>query len=199
VKSFTQFIGSIFSKKSPAPVHPSYQKREFGTEDAVAEYKDESMPLNHYLHSKHNDPSIHNEKMQKWHDLLKSHIATQTLDKDHTLYSGIRFHPHEKMSEDGSIKLHLPAFTSTSRHLPTAAQFSGIHKETNTRNILAIKAPAGSHALHMGDHEEEDEHVLAAGSRLHINPEPTVHPKPDKHGRQVNIWHAELVHDGIDK
>lgn len=110
---------------------------------------------------------------------------------DMHVYSGIRFDPQSKIvSENGQHHLHLPAFTSTSLDPITAKVFSG-------GDIVKIHVPKGSHGYYApgitGKPDSEHEFIIPRGAKLRVHPEPT----EDAQGGKYKIWHAKLVHDGI--
>lgn len=127
----------------------------------------------------------------------------QTTPRDMHLYSGIGFDPRKithGQTDNGMMKVHLPAYTSTSIYPSVASSFT----ETN---MVKIHVPKGSHGvyIHPGNslgttNTHGKEFVLPRGSKLHIHPEPTQHYRKGQFAssnEHLLIWHAKLVHDGV--
>ncbi len=109
--------------------------------------------------------------------------------KELTLYSGVRFHPEEKI--DATRQLHLPAYTSSSLSPKVAHAFSLRGDEGNNHHILRIHWPRESNGAYIAPHSthmSEYEHLLPRGLTLHVHPEPFRFRDNNYH---IHIWDAE--------
>lgn len=152
-------------------------------------------------------------------DQISKLISHHQTPEDLHVYSGVGYSPadyHDKNSS-GPIKVHLPAFTSTSIHPLSSLEFvhgTGITKEGQPAgHVIKIHVPEGSHGMYtspISEYPNEKELLLHRNAKLHIDPTPTkmtwgrwARPPGKEDGdleiipHTLHIWHAKLVHDGI--
>lgn len=163
-------------------------------------------------------PEVH-KLISDLHNVTTKHTTTE----DMHVYSGTSFHPDRYKNDDNSsIKVHMPTFTSTSLDPTIGQAFSRPDKahhglETNDgkpdyywrvselpRHVLKIHVPAGSHGVYVGSmaaqkYRNEKEFLLPKDSKIHIDPTPTEIKSigPFQHPVTHYVWHAKLVHDGV--
>jgi len=139
---------------------------------------------------------------------LDSALSKQSTKHDTVVYTGIPYSPVKHFhSPNRGVKVHLPAFTSTSSDKVVAYGFSkhsndpfdedhGVtHDENNgSRHILKIHMPKGTHAMSMVDHAfipEEHEVLLHRGYNIGIHPKPEYDKELGAH-----VWTAKILsHD----
>jgi hypothetical protein len=177
----------------------------------VKKYTAQSYDLNKSLIDKHNDPSdawhaADHDRMHGAHQSgLDKALANHKTPKDMHVYTGTAINP-ERFHEKGAdhIKLHLPAYTSTSIERPIAESFAkkddastGDHEFKNHHHMLRIHVPEGSQGVYAGKHShypEEKEFTLPRDTKLHVNPRPTTY-HPTSSNRPIAIWHATIHKD----
>jgi hypothetical protein len=139
-------------------------------------------------------------------------LANHKLPEQIVVYTGLKQSPAEAWETYGAdvskpIRLHLPAYTSTTTNFKIAlmhvdedpAQVSrSRHKPRNKDaptdewglQILMITLPAGIPAASVkkiSDYENENEILLPRGMDVEINPSPTVLKNGDY------VWHAQVL------
>lgn len=149
---------------------------------------------------KDRDPSIAEDIVD-----LDNALHKHRTPHDMHVYSGIEFNPKRlghQGDQSGIYKVHLPAYTSASLH-PKIAEYFGKRHDSNDGaiNIVKIHVPKGSRGAyidHISLNQGEREFVLPRGSKLHIHPEPTVTMTKGSFPDKLHVWHAKLVHDGVE-
>ena len=136
------------------------------------------------------------------HKLLREAISQNKTPMDLTVHTGVKKSPeHHENPDSDHIKVHLPAFTSTSLDFHTAKGFSkgdedSKHKRGTEpyKHVVSIKVPKGSHAAYLQGKSMMNEHelLLHPGAKIHIHKTPNI-----DHERRTVQWKAHLVHDGI--
>ncbi len=147
-------------------------------------------------------------KISKQAKLISSAIKKNTTSHDIFVHTGLKFNPTQyQIDKKTSIRLHFPAFLSTSL-IPNVTKDFTIKTETGIKNIpyehhiLTIKVPKGSHALYINhasdnyNNEHEKEVLLHHGAKIEINPNPKVHHDTILAQKTYN-WQGKLVHDGV--
>lgn len=200
------------SKKEEEEIH----KRESTSHHpALDKYTSDSSHLNGSLHKHYRKGEI-GQLAKKHAQNLDNHLNKQKTKEDTHVFTGLPHSPHEmwnqsKTHHSESVKVHLPAYTSTSTNIAQANQFAmrskgpdhSKHEPLNTnapkkistvqRHIMKIHVPKGTHAASIRDHSKyRDEHeiLLHRGHHLEIHPRPTVHPDG------THVWHARIIgHD----
>jgi hypothetical protein len=126
-------------------------------------------------------------------------LAKFKLSKPGTVYSGIPEsieQAYKKYQADRSkpIRLHLPAYTSTSTSLSVAASFAKVSGTTYSgRHILMIELPIGTPAVSVESvsyHKLEKEVLLPRGMNIEVQPTPSI---IKKHDNRVYIWKAKAL------
>lgn len=113
-------------------------------------------------------------------------------------YSGIGWHPNNKMDEKGEI--YLPAYTSTTTSKSTAFNFAraNSHQKNNPMHILRIQNKAGDPGFYTKDdpvvthYEGEREYIIPRNTKIRINKNPTTFVD-SKTGLPVHVWDAERI------
>lgn len=147
--------------------------------------------VNHDLVNAHH----HGKNVPAKHAEAIKHLDSATsrrIGKEVHLYSGIGFNPRETMDAEGH--LHLPSYTSTTHHAPTALNFArplGTKGDSHVLHIHAQPSDKGVNVENITDNEEEHETVLPRNTRLKIHPVPTVYRHE---GGTVSVWHAHIIH-----
>jgi len=130
---------------------------------------------------------------------LDAILAKFKLSKPGTVYSGIPEsieQAYEKYQADRSkpIRLHLPAYTSTSTSLSVAIRFAKVSGTTYLgKHILMIELPIGTPAVSikaLSFHKSESEVLLPRGMNIEVHPTPSIIPKK---GGNVYIWKAKAL------
>lgn len=183
----------------------------------IREYTDDSAELNHYmLHKSGVSTEIKDvlpedqATLTRWSDDLNQSLTKHRTPHDLHVYSGVSYNPASIGENHGKIiKVHLPAFTSTSIHPHTAIYFGSPERpegsnDPYTYHMIKIHVPAGSrgsYVAHKSYTADEREFILPKDAKLHIHPEPTSFTHRFRRwGNDVTtkIWHAKLVHDGTE-
>lgn len=207
---------SILSAKSSEEKEAHLEKHyKIDKEDKkpISNYSLQSYDLNQSLIHKHLHPDDHWHAAdhERMHGPLVS-AMDKTLSKHKTpedmhVYTGAGFSP-ERFKEkdhkpDQHIKVHLPAYTSTSLHQSQAEVFAKKdpveHKGeySDHQHMLKIHVPKGSGGLYLGSRSQfpqEKEFVLPRDSKVHVHPKPDIHQPLGVGKKPIAIWHAHLVH-----
>lgn len=181
----------------------------------ITDYTDDSGQINtslidHYKKSKENPEAKLSPTRQAQVDKLREGVTMHRTPEDLHVYSGVGFSPREyaEPGQSGPIKVHLPAFTSTSLMPNVAEKFSHYtakYPDPHSKygkpvaTIIKIHVPQGSAGAFIADHShhhDEREFLIPNGAQLHIHPEPTIEA-PNTASHEYHIWHAKLVHDGV--
>lgn len=179
---------------------------------ALHKYSVKSSSLNEFLHKKHLgigvqsfDDMANNTHIKK---LDKAMHHAKPAPEDYHTYSGIRFNPEDLINdqnrgkgrkgaelrgeEPDHIKVHFPAYTSTTISPHRAQSFSRPDSE-GYHHIIKFKIPKGSkHGTHIAgisNFPTEMETLLNRGKNARIHKIPEVKESP---AGKVKIWHAEL-------
>lgn len=137
-------------------------------------------------------------------------IKANKMHKGITVHTGLSSNPTKYFDKGKtSTTVRMPAFTSTSLSKEVADSFA--HQKYDDKNnshkhILSIKIPRGKHAAfvdHISRHSGEHEVILHHGAHIKIHHEPykTITHTDDYDGSKhhTHFYHAELVHDGVQK
>lgn len=175
-------------------------------------YTKDSKDINQHLHRQHIGFNMGGfaemEAKKKVAALDKAFENVKESPEDYHTYSGIRFNPedlikHQKKSpgrvgaelkseEDDHIKVHFPAYTSTSLS-PHRAQSFSRKDEDGYHHIIKFRIPKGSkHAAHISgisNFNTEQESLLNRSRNAKIHKEPEITHSP---AGKVKIWHAEI-------
>jgi hypothetical protein len=194
-----------------------YHSDEKGWSDLthVQDYTGGSLDTNDYLHrqyrnkAKAKELTTHQAKIQALDRMLANHKLPQQI----VVYTGLRQSPAEAWETYGAdvtkpIRLHLPAYTSTTTKLKVALSHAGegeIAQVSRARHqprnkdapedewgtqILMMTLPAGLPAASVkkiSEFPEENEILLPRGIDIEINPSPTVLKDGDY------VWHATVL------
>lgn len=166
------------------------------------------------IHNSHTSNNIdklleHDKKTIK---SIDEHLNKHTIKKDIHVFTGLPHSPvhafrQQNAKKGESIKVHLPAYTSTTTDYHTAVGFANQdktdvkhHSPINTdapkiinkeaKHILKLHLPKGTKGgsvRHISSHADEDEILLHRGHNIEIHPHPTV----DKNG--AHVWHARII------
>lgn len=112
--------------------------------------------------------------------MLDDAMYNHPLKKDMTLYHGTIQSPsviweQSKTSKNKPVRLHMPAYTSTSTDIDQAQDFAKMYK--GYKNILVIHAPAGTPGISLrafSKYPVENEVLLARDIELEVQPNPKV-------------------------
>ena len=190
----------------------------------IGDYTSDSYNLNDYLHrhyrkAAHTVPKNDEKFYKKQVQSLDRALTLQKLKKPLTVYTAVPESPANAWAVYGAdvrrpIRLHLPAYTSTTTSLKVAVQFaenslptdSVDHRRHPPRNIkkgvgdngnqiIMLTIPAGTPASsvkNVSDIPEENEVLLPRGMNIEVNPRPTMLKNGDY------VWHAQVIsHDPI--
>lgn len=139
------------------------------------------------------------------------------IHEDTHVYTGLKDSPAKHFTGEGSAKVHLPAYTSTStqyriaknftsgkpiskehleKHSPINSDYKKNTKRSTADHVLKIHLPKGTKAgsvKHFATFEKENEILLHRGHNIEIHPHPTI----DKDG--THVWHARIISHTPDK
>lgn len=181
----------------------------------IQDYTGGSVDTNDYLHRQYRNKAkvkeltTHQAKIQALDRILANHKLPQQI----VVYTGLRQSPAEAWETYGAdvtkpIRLHLPAYTSTTTKLKVALTHAGEgeiaqvsrarHKPRNKdapadewgTQILMMTLPAGLPAASVkkiSEFPRENEILLPRGIDIEINPSPTVLKGGDF------VWHATVL------
>ena len=130
---------------------------------------------------------------------LDTILAKFKLSKPGTVYSGIpesieQAYKKYKADRSKPIRLHLPAYTSTSTSLSVATRFAKVSGTTYSgEHILMIELPIGTPAVSVksvSNYKEENEVLLPRGMNIEVHPTPSIIPKRDA---DLYIWKAKAL------
>jgi len=178
------------------------RKDDYDKADPVRDYTDQSSDINDALH-KHYRGKKEINRNKGWiggHiEKLDTILAKFKLSKPATVYSGIPEsieQAYEKYQADRSkpIRLHLPAYTSTSTSLSVAKGYAKVSGSTYSgEHILMIELPIGTPAVSVksvSNYKEENEVLLPRGMNIEVHPTPSIIPKRDA---DLYIWKAKAL------
>ena len=204
------------SKGTGKDFSPDYDsdEKDWSDLDHAMDYTGGSRDTNDYLHrqyrkkSKAKELSQHQAKIQALDRLLANHQLPEQI----VVYTGLKESPADawkKYKADVSkpIRLHLPAYTSTTTKLKIALQHvadevAQVSRKTHQpRNkdapkeewgsqILMITLPKGMPAASVkkvSEYPGENEILLPRGMDIEINPNPTVLKNGDC------VWHTQVL------
>lgn len=176
-----------------------------GHQGWLRHYSDYSTMMNNALHDHHtnkqiektvfNDPERHQRSLsfaQETEKVLQKH----KIKSDHTVFTGVpQKHAEKFKNRNEPLKVHHPAFISTSTEFEQAAKFTGgTKKEPEEFHVLKLHVPKGTHGGSMSGntyHTKEKEVLLHRGHDLEIHHKPTIIDHP-KHGK-IHVWDAKIV------
>jgi hypothetical protein len=181
---------------------------------AIGKYTADSGLLNRHLLYKHDPklvPDVQDfvydrqspEHLDKFHAHMHDVMSRFSTPHDLHVYTGTEWSPARHHDGTSSvIKVHLPAYTSTSINpdIPKIFSWRDRHLQhpnphyKNASNIIKIHVPADSHSFYV--HQPENELILPANSRLHVHHKPEF-VDHEGEGKTFAIWQAKLVHDGF--
>lgn len=203
--------------------HDIHKTDSLRKSDVVTGYSDSSHEINDFLHKSHRGTKTKDSRLhRKTVNDLDKELDRARLSKDTHVYTGLPQGPHElfkahEVEPGENIKVHLPAYTSSSTHYITAKKFAvgksershkfgkhipvnhEVHKplnklndpyEDNGKHVLKIHLPKGTKAgsiRSQSDFKHENEVLLHRGHELEIHHRPTVEPDG------THIWHARVI------
>lgn len=164
-------------------------------------------PINKALYNGKDIP----DQWQTTHENMKSALKVHQTPEKMFLHSGLKRDPRQLEQHEGQIKMHMPAFTSTSISPDVARSFAReLHPDDADGDIthqwerhnVHIEVPQGAHGAYVEHHSSmpgEYEFILHPNSRVHIHPTPEIEPYQNYKGEKgVRFhWHGKLVHDGV--
>jgi hypothetical protein len=169
--------------------------------------------LNHTIHSRNVNDFLHkhysnqpnNAKdiayYKKHIGLLDKLLVNHKLSIPITVYTGIPQSPEVawkkyKVDRKKPIRLHLPAFTSTTTSLYIAKSFANLHSTNKNKHILMITIPAGTpggSVTKFSQYPGEGEILLPRGLDIEVNPKPVIIKD------NVYVWHTKVIgHNPIE-
>ena len=168
-------------------------------------YTNHSRSLNNFLHRHYrNQPNdVKNVAYYKKHiGALDKLLVNHKLSIPITVYTGLPESPEvawKKYNVDRKkpIRLHLPAFTSTTTGLYTAKSFASMHNLSNGKlHILMITIPAGTPGgsiKKFSEYPGEGEILLPRGLDIEVNPKPVITKG------NTYVWHTKVIgHNPIE-
>ncbi len=205
------------SKRDILDLHDKNEIKD--SSGSIKDYASYSAPINSTLHKHHEGEKADSTNLDKA-SRITNILSKHKMSEDSNLFTGLRRNPsHLFKNKSKSVKVHLPAFTSTSNSLTEACGFAkeGSHadhgghslrtRETskeghpNTRHVLLLHTPAGTEGGSVRHHAEfsnEHEILLNRGMHVEIHPEPStfVHPKifgNTSSNQHFTVWHGKVV------
>ena len=203
--------------------HDIHKTDPLSKSDVVAGYSESSHHLNDFLHkSHHGTKTKYSQYNRKTVNDLDKELDRARLSKDTHVYTGLPQGPHElfkahKVEPGENIKVHLPAYTSSSTSYRIAKKFATgmsershkfgkyipvnhkVHEPLNKldepindngKHVLKIHLPKGTKAgsiRSQSSYKHENEVLLHRGHELEIHHRPTVEPDG------THIWHARVI------
>ena len=187
--------------------------------DYITDYTaGDSYDINDYLHRHYRKKASKNDlaKYKKNLQSIDRALTVQRLTKPLTVYTAVPESPANAWTIYGAdirlpIRLHLPAYTSTSTSLESVIEFASRshlapdsvdHKrhpprnskkapdDIDTNQIIMLQIPVGTPAASVkgiSDYPDENEILMPRGLDIEISPNPTV----IKYGDYV--WHAQVL------
>jgi hypothetical protein len=218
------------------PIHDANKVKD--AKEAVSEYTYDSTDINRSLfnhhktgqHPKDYDDYVgkHRQMFVPSGNIYHAHDHIKRLDdvmnnhkiaKDTHVFTGLSRPPmeHFKGKTNKPVKVHFPAYTSTSTNFDVTPNFSknaksaDEHKPLNTdakrpkngktKHILKIHVPKGTpggSVRHLSRYQDEEDHSMAEneillhrGMDMEIHHQPTLVNHP-YHGH-LTVWHARVV------
>ena len=180
-------------------------KSDYDKAATVRDYTDGSREVNDVLHKHYRGEKEinHNKYVGKYIKKLDTALAKFKLSKPGKVYSGIPEsieQAYKKYQADRSkpIRLHLPAYTSTSTSLSVAVDFAeesinAFGRLKHPPQILMIELPIGTPAVSIksvSNYKEEKEVLLPRGMNIEVHPTPSI---TTKNGVKVYIWKAKAL------
>ncbi len=205
------------AKRDILTLHDKNQIKD--SSGSIKNYASYSAPINSALHKHHNGEKADNDSLDKARKITKI-LSNHKLGEHSTLFTGLRRNPsHLFKNKSKPIKVHLPAFTSTSNSLTEACGFAkeGSHADSeghklktpettkeghsNTRHVLLLDTPKGTEGGSVRHHAEfsnEHEVLLNRGMHVEIHHEPTtfIHPRifgNTSSNQHFTLWHGKVV------
>ena len=195
----------------------SIKKPQAAHQNALNSYTNSSKDINSSLHRHYRGqkkapiPSYHRPRIEALDALIRDNKLKIDLD----VYTGLPESPAvawHKYKQDTTqpIRLHLPAYTSTTPSFSVAKSFARDYKKIpyipNSRNdrpvpnrarhMLLIHLQRGMSAAGVEkytDVSDEHEVILPRGLEIMVDPKPTTIPATSKWDTTYIIWHAEVV------
>ena len=167
----------------------------------MSDHSESSKSVNDTLHKHYRGNSeinprtlvgIHIKKMDKV-------LSKFVLDKPAKVYSGIPVsiedaYKQYKADKYKPIRLHLPAYTSTTTSLVQASNFASYaNKNNNFLQVLLIELPIGTPAVsikNVSNYEYEKEVLLPRGMNIEVQPKPNI---IEKNNKKIYIWQAKAL------
>jgi len=185
---------------------------EWNDLDYAVDYSGESRGINHFLHQhyRNNLPKKQTWNSSKNIGALDRLIGNHRLKSQLVVYSGVKESPADawlkyKADVTKPIRLHLPAYTSTTTNIERAYEFSDHDTVSRQRHqprnkdapaddfgvqVLMITIPPGNPAASLKKISEwphENEIILPRGLDIEIDPRPTILKN------KAHIWHTQVV------
>ena len=177
---------------------------------ALARYTKGSRDINDKLHQNFHANRTKNDKVVKSLDKAMTRQTT----KDMILFTGVKQSLIVAWKKYGAnlmepIRLHLPAYTSTSTDFEKACGFASPEKDMphvyrqiqkfkksyGYPNVIAIRVPKGTpcvSVMEISHYDTEDEILLPRGIDILVRPE-AAYTRPSDWGTGFFIWYADLV------
>jgi hypothetical protein len=218
------------------PIHDANKVKD--SKEAVKEYTSDSTDINRSLFNhhktgqhpkdyddyvgKHRQMFVPSGNIYHVHDHIKrldDVMNNHKIAKDTHVFTGVSRPPmeHFKGKTNKPVKVHFPAYTSTSTNFDVTPNFSknaksaDEHKPLNTdakkpkngqtKHILKIHVPKGTpggSVRHLSPYQEPENHsfeeneiLLHRGLDMEIHHQPTLVNHPE-HGH-LTVWHARVV------
>jgi len=169
---------------------------------AIKNYTDGSYGINsHLIHDGHDEEAVKNGPYANQVKNMDAAIDSHPLPKM-TVYSGIKFHPHQKTTPDGLLKT--TAYISTSINPQTSHGFTSdvSHGGERAKHILRIHVPEGHPGFFTGNDNEftnhnEHEVILPRNTRYKISDAPSK-SYADGYGDKIHMWDTHIVPQHVE-
>ena len=203
---------NIAGDQKPTKDYDDKDEDEWKDVDYAVDYSGESRPLNHFLHQHYRNKLPKNKDFNstKHIEALDRLIANHRLKHQLVVYTGVKESPADawlkyKADVTKPIRLHLPAYTSTTTNIKRAYEFSEhevvLRKRHQPRNadapseefgvqVLMMTIPPGNPAASLkkiSQWPHENEIILPRGLDIEIDPRPTVLKN------NAHVWHTQVV------
>jgi ADP-ribosyltransferase exoenzyme len=202
----------IAGDQKPTKNYDEKDEKDWNDLDYAVVYSGDSRPINHFLHQHYRNKLPKNKNFNSAKDVeaLDRLIANHKLKHQLVVYTGVKESPADawlnyKADITKPIRLHLPAYTSTTTNIKRAYEFSDpevvLRKRHQPRNkdappeefgvqVLMITIPPGNPAASLKKISEwphENEIILPRGLDIEIDPRPTILKN------NAHVWHTQVI------